>query len=220
MNYKYLIAEKKADFEKLQAFGFVPSPGGEQIFQFAAEYQNISLHFFYKNGDFYAAAFDNDTKEQFLPFELKTAKGSFVFELKDFALNTAQKIAESCFNSTSLKQTVLDYAQNNYGTILQNPWNDENITLNKVCGKKQKWYGLVMCVKRKNIGEKDENLKEAAIDVMNVKAPPEEIEKIVDYRTVFPAYHMNKKHWITVLLSGNPNWQQVKELLDQSYQIV
>ncbi len=220
MNYKYLIADREEDFAALQSFGFKPAAAGNNIVQFMAEYRNITLHFFYGNGDFYVHAFDNDTQEQFLPFELKQANGSFVFELKEFAQTLAQKIAETCFNSTSLRQTVLDYACARYGTVLQNPWHDENITLNKICGKNRKWYGVVMRIKRKSLGEKDENLTEALIDVMNVKAAPENIEKIIDYEAVFPAYHMNKKHWVTVLLSGNKNWPLVKELLDESYRMI
>ncbi len=41
-----------------------------------------------------------------------------------------------------------------------------------------------------------------------------------EYESVMPGYHLNKKHWITVVMSGQLNWQQVKDLIDHSYNLV
>jgi len=37
---------------------------------------------------------------------------------------------------------------------------------------------------------------------------------------IFPGYHMNKKHWNTVLINGNLPASLVKELIDHSYQLI
>jgi predicted DNA-binding protein (MmcQ/YjbR family) len=40
------------------------------------------------------------------------------------------------------------------------------------------------------------------------------------YESVMPGYHLNKKHWNTVILSGQLNWDEVKDLIVHSYQLV
>jgi predicted DNA-binding protein (MmcQ/YjbR family) len=40
------------------------------------------------------------------------------------------------------------------------------------------------------------------------------------YETIMPGYHLNKKHWNTILLTGQLEWQQVIDLIDHSYQLV
>jgi predicted DNA-binding protein (MmcQ/YjbR family) len=40
------------------------------------------------------------------------------------------------------------------------------------------------------------------------------------YDTVMPGYHLNKKHWNTVVLSGQLSWGEVKDLINHSYNLV
>lgn len=40
------------------------------------------------------------------------------------------------------------------------------------------------------------------------------------YETVLPGYHMNKKHWITVICSGQLSDDEVKDLARLSYRLV
>jgi predicted DNA-binding protein (MmcQ/YjbR family) len=40
------------------------------------------------------------------------------------------------------------------------------------------------------------------------------------YDTVMPGYHLNKKHWNTVVLSGQLSWDEVKDLINHSYNLV
>jgi len=56
----------------------------------------------------------------------------------------------------------------------------------------------------------------------NVKCDP---EKAVEWRerypdTVLPGYHMNKKHWNTVRVTGSLTDNQIQEMLDDSYRLV
>lgn len=61
--------------------------------------------------------------------------------------------------------------------------------------------------------------KEGNIDILNLKNKPEIIEKLIDNKTYFQAYHMNKKHWITILLDNNTNIELIKMLIDDSYEL-
>lgn len=40
------------------------------------------------------------------------------------------------------------------------------------------------------------------------------------YETVLPGYHLNKKHWNTLILTGQLPWEEVQALIDHSYQLV
>lgn len=40
------------------------------------------------------------------------------------------------------------------------------------------------------------------------------------YDTVMPGYHLNKKHWNTVVLTGQLGWEEIKDLIRHSYDLV
>ena len=55
----------------------------------------------------------------------------------------------------------------------------------------------------------------------NIKCSPDRaIELRESYDCIKPGYHMNKKHWNTVILDGTLNRMQVLEMIDHSYQLV
>lgn len=57
-------------------------------------------------------------------------------------------------------------------------------------------------------------------DVCNLKNRPECIQELIDYKRFYPAYHMNKTYWFTILLDQELSWKQLQELIDESYQLV
>ena len=65
----------------------------------------------------------------------------------------------------------------------------------------RKWYAIVMRVSRRKFGfDSDE-----VIDVVNLKLPTEMFGSFGAADGVYPAYHMNKLHWISVLLPDAPD---------------
>jgi predicted DNA-binding protein (MmcQ/YjbR family) len=56
---------------------------------------------------------------------------------------------------------------------------------------------------------------------VNLKCDP---EKAIDlrerYQSVIPGYHMNKKHWNTLVIDGELSKELVEELVDHSYELV
>lgn len=40
------------------------------------------------------------------------------------------------------------------------------------------------------------------------------------YETVLPGYHLNKKHWNTIVLTGQLSWEEVQDLIRHSYELV
>ena len=94
------------------------------------------------------------------------------------------------------KQTFLDYRRNAYGTAADYPFGEdfETAVLRHIGNRK--WYAIVMRVSRRKFGfDCDE-----VIDVVNVKLPLEMFGSFGPAEGVYPAYHMNKLHWISLLL--------------------
>jgi predicted DNA-binding protein (MmcQ/YjbR family) len=55
----------------------------------------------------------------------------------------------------------------------------------------------------------------------NAKCDPDyAIELREEYDCIKPGYHMNKKHWNTVIIDGSLSLQQLKDLIDHSYNLV
>jgi predicted DNA-binding protein (MmcQ/YjbR family) len=55
----------------------------------------------------------------------------------------------------------------------------------------------------------------------NIKCDPDQAEQLRDeYSCVQPGYHMNKKHWNTVIVDGTVSDKQLQQWIDASYQLV
>ncbi len=55
----------------------------------------------------------------------------------------------------------------------------------------------------------------------NVKCDPDEaLELREQYACIIPGFHMNKKHWNTVIVDGTLSLKQLQQLIDNSYQLV
>ena len=55
----------------------------------------------------------------------------------------------------------------------------------------------------------------------NAKCDPEKaIQLREEYDTVKPGYHMNKKHWNTVIIDGTISTKLIKEMIDDSYDLI
>jgi len=55
----------------------------------------------------------------------------------------------------------------------------------------------------------------------NVKCDPEKAEQLREqYHDVQPGYHMNKKHWNTIYITGSIPEKLVKEMIDDSYMLI
>ena len=111
------------------------------------------------------------------------------------------------------KQEFLKYCLSTYGTSPDYPFDDwmESEVLRHAYNKK--WYAIAMRVSRRKFGF-DSN---EVIDVVNLKLPTEMFGSFGEADGVYPAYHMNKLHWISVLLPDAPD-DVVKFLVSVSFE--
>lgn len=111
------------------------------------------------------------------------------------------------------KQEFLKYCLTTYGTSPDYPFDEDFETAVLRHIDNRKWYALVMRVSRCKFGfDSDE-----VIDVVNLKLPVEMFGSFGMSDGVYPAYHMNKLHWISVLLPDAPE-DVVRFLVNVSFE--
>ena len=94
------------------------------------------------------------------------------------------------------KQQFLEYCLDTYSTLPDYPFDEDFETAVLRHTDNRKWYAIVMKVSRCKFSfDSDE-----VIDVVNLKLPTEMFGSFGAADGVYPAYHMNKLHWISVLL--------------------
>ena len=99
------------------------------------------------------------------------------------------------------KQSFLEYCLSTYSTSPDYPFDEDFETAVLRHADNRKWYAIVMRVSRRKFGfDSDE-----VIDVVNLKLPTEMFGSFGAADGVYPAYHMNKLHWISVLLPDVPD---------------
>ena len=99
------------------------------------------------------------------------------------------------------KQQFLNYCLGTYGTSPDYPFDDLLETTVLRHASNRKWYAITMKVSRR----KFELDSDEVIDVVNLKLPTEMFGSFSAADGIYPAYHMNKLHWISVLLPDAPD---------------
>ena len=113
-------------------------------------------------------------------------------------------------NRGMTRSKLLLFAAEQYGSQPEYIFDDPDLAvLRHPCGK---WYGIAMHVPAATFG-----LDGGKVDAVNVKCSPEVAELIRGAYGVAPAYHMNKRHWLSVILDGSLDDDTVKFLVDNSY---
>lgn len=113
------------------------------------------------------------------------------------------------------KEEIFEYVQKQYGTVPEYLWkkSPDSAVLRHKNGK---WYAVFMQVKRSSLGLDGDELE----DIMDVKCDPEMTSMIIQTYGFLPGYHMNKQHWITILLDGTVSDAKTLDFLDMSYDLI
>ena len=111
------------------------------------------------------------------------------------------------------KQEFLEHCFSAYGVSADYPFDGDLETAVFRHADSRKWFAIVMRVSKRKFGlESDE-----VIDVVNLKLPTEMLGSFGEADGVYPAYHMNKLHWISVLLPS-ADAEPVAFLVNVSYE--
>ena len=109
------------------------------------------------------------------------------------------------------KQNAIAYIRNNYGVAEDYPWDDSDafVFRHRVS---RKWFCLFMDISASYLGIDDNRV----ITVVNLKAPRSMRDDLLREEGIYPAYHMNKQHWISLDLR-KANEKMLEVLIDMSF---
>ena len=79
----------------------------------------------------------------------------------------------------------------------------------------RKWFAVIMDIPRKNLGLSGEG----EISVVNLKCDTRLIGSFREEPGIFPGWHMNKAHWLSVALDGTVEDEKIQFLVDVSYEL-
>jgi len=217
MDFSYIFRSAKIKIDSLESAGFSTDDG-----KIYSRKDSIS------KGDFYAdfslspadqnltvQIFDSATNEKYALFDMPRAHGAFVASLREEARKLVDGIKSSCFESHDLKDEYLAWLTSQFSASPEFPWPDTPDYCVFRCPN-QKWFALVMKIKYRQLGL----IGEEEVWVVNVKAQSDKIPDFIDKKSIFPAWHMNKKHWITVLLTAATDFNNLCQLTEKSYELV
>ena len=111
---------------------------------------------------------------------------------------------------------LLDFVKTNYNTDPELLWaRFPNTSVLRNLGNR-KWYGVVNSISARKIGIDSDKI----IEIVNVRFYKGEAPEIVGNITgIYPAWHMNKNNWITIVLDDTLSDDQLFGLVDQSFEL-
>lgn len=213
MNFNHLLLTSIPQTEKLISFGFEQKGDSFTLKKsLNAEFYTIIT---FSHNNLTAEVFEAETGEKYFLVDVKTSHGAFVNGLRVMVTDLMQQIVSVCFINVDIKSQYIDFLEQELAVKGDYPWEGDTTSAVYRC-KNQKWFALIMKIKFKNLGfESDE-----PVWAVNLKADAEKIPDLVDRKSIFPAYHMNKKYWITVVLTSVTNLDKLKQLTLRSKELV
>ena len=110
---------------------------------------------------------------------------------------------------------LINYVKQSYDASPEYLWQDYPQTFIFRHAGNRKWFGVVMDVERSKIG-----LSGAGkVFLIDVKTGPIIGGSYIGQPGIIKAWHINKNHWLGVLLDGSAADQTLKELLDISFSL-
>ena len=145
------------------------------------------------------------------------AVGAFVGRVRTEYEQVLHDVEKNCFETDVFRQDftreIINYAKSKYGDEVEYLW--ENYPDAAIIRRKdnKKWYVLLMTVLPKRLGLSGDE----PIEIVDLRFDVDELPAKIDGQRYFAGYHMNKKHWITILLDGSVPLAEILACVDKSY---
>lgn len=216
-----IFKNKKFDKVKLLKFGFAQRKNAEKCtFYYNKkilddQFDLIVSVYGEKNVD--AKLVDSSTNDEYTLHLMDDAQGTFVGEVRMAYENALKIIAEKCCNTTffvfPLANQITDLIKEKYGDLPEFLWEklpEHGVFRNP---QSQKWYAVILRIDKSKL-DKSAN---GEVEILNIKLDDSEIEDLLKVKGFYPAYHMNKKSWISILLDGSVDENKIMNLLEKSH---
>jgi predicted DNA-binding protein (MmcQ/YjbR family) len=222
-----VFAKKVPIPEALERFGFAKE-GGAFVLRTSLPGPGFDLTVkVLLSGKVEGRAVDPDTGDEFVQLHAAEPRGAFASQVQDEYVRLLSRIASECFRErrfvTDQGCRIAAKLKEAYGDEPDNPFCDMDAGAFRI-SEKGKWYALITQVPRANLQKEGNNAGEGKgsplVEIIDVKASPEDIPELVKRDGIYPAWHMNKRHWIAVTLEDSVDDQSLMELIARSRELV
>ena len=214
---KQIFIRSKPNFSKLIEYGFIKQ---DNVYTYAKSIMNNDFLVIVKidNNNISSTILDNNTQEQYLNIDNNSIQGPFINELRDNYQQLLIDIRNNCFETDNFinaqTKRIIKYILDKYHDKPEFLW-DKYPNYGVFRNKKNKWYAIIMDVDKSKISNNN-----GLVEIINLKLEEKTIKKLLNNNGYYPAYHMNKKHWITITLDDTIKDQEIIKYLNISYQLV
>ena len=206
-----IFIKKKFDFDKLKSFGFSIV---DNKYIYTEEFMDANFKAIIEISDaLKGKVIDNLSDEEYMPLRIESYDGEYVCKVREAYKSILKRIADACctdvFFACEQANRIANLIYETYGVKPDFPWNDDNGVFRHL--DTRKWFSLIMYIKRDAL-LKDGN--SAMVNVMNLKT-----EQQYDVDGIYPAFHMNHKYWISLILDDTLSDTLIMELVSRSYNL-
>ena len=212
------LENKKINMDKLKKYGFVYQ-NGLWCYTTSVLDGEFRLKVLIKDNLITTELTEVSTDEPYTLHLVQSANGKFVGKIRQEYEDILEDIANSCFEFEvfEFKQAleIIEYVKSKYGSEIEYLW--EKFPRNAVCRRadNKKWYLAILSVRADKLGFDSDEI----IEVIDIRADKESVPQLLRADNIYPAYHMNKKSWITIVLDGSMNISQIFKMIDESYNL-
>jgi predicted DNA-binding protein (MmcQ/YjbR family) len=202
--------------ERLKAYGFKEE--GDKLVYRRTLIDTFMALVIVKEGKVDGNVIDAETEEVYMPLQYGT--GSYAVRIREAFVSLIEEIADQCCDDVLFASAQADrltsWIRQTYGETPDFPFADDDESGVFRLKGSRKWYALIMTIDSTHLGGKDHH----DISIINLKVQPERRDALLMQEGIYPAYHMNPQHWITVLLDDAVGDEALHELVEASRQLV
>lgn len=187
-----LLKRRKVNIEQLIPFGFSKDQNGYSYSADLLDGQFEMKVVITKSGNLSTEVIDCSTKESFMLHLVPSAMGAFVGRVRKEYESVLTMITETCFITDIFKtrdaKQIIQYAKENYQSelefLLEFLW--KRFPDNAIFRRQDnaKWYAALLIVQKKKLGLDGDDF----IEILDLRAEPEDITALVDGKKYFPGY--------------------------------
>ena len=206
----------KFNKKKAISFGFIEENG---IFKYSSLIleNDFQLIVSIEDKEISFQVYDRETGDLYPQVHMESMRGSFVGAVREACLEVLYQIRKSCFDVQDFicpqTKRIMAIVQEKYGNQLEYLWEKSPDTAILRHDSNQKWYAVLMKIS----WEKLDKGREGLVEVINVKH--DQVVSLIQEKGIYPAFHMNKRYWISVPLDDTFTDEKVLELFEISWDL-
>ena len=214
-----LFATYRLDPEMLIAYGFQPDQGG-LCFRKVLPEDDLEIILSY-DGQMHGRIVDRDTGDDYSNFRIADAMG-YSAQVRqiftDLLLDIREKCGKNLYFKSEQARRIFSFIRDEMKGTPEFLWEKFPDYMVFRRTESQKWYALMAPVPRNKTDPASSD--PTPVDLIDLKADPNKIGALLMQKGYYPAYHMNKKSWITVLLDETLPDEEIQARIRESYQSV